>query len=94
VAQEALEIAAAGTEAIYVSVDLGVAQAGGVWAGGATAGLGGRELATAVRMLATGRVAGFDVVAPACDAGLAAAPARDAACAVAEIISGLAAQRP
>ena len=94
VAQEALEVAAAGTEAIYVSLDLGVAGAYGRGAGRAAADLGGRELVTAVRALAKGRVAGFDVVAPACDAGLAAPLARDAACAAVEIVAGPAAQRP
>ena len=94
VAQEALEVAAAGTEAIYVSLDLSVADGQGTWAGSPRAGLGSRELATAIRTVAKGRVVGFDVVAPACDAGLAAPVARDAACAAVEIVAGLAAQRP
>jgi agmatinase len=95
VAQEALEIAAAGTEAIYVSLDLSVAGRADAEATGCPpGGLGGRELATAVRTLASGRVAGLDVCGPSGGVAFDAALARHAACAAAQLVVGLAAQQP
>ena len=95
VAQEALEAAGAGTEAVYVSIDLGAVDAFDAEpAPPLSAGLSARELARAVRTLAGGRVAGLDVC------GLA--PSRDpqgrlaglAVIAALEVLAGLAAQRP
>lgn len=95
VAQEALEAAATGTEALYVSIDLDVAEPcdGGLEAT-ASAGMSARELLRAVRTLSGGRVAGLDVcgLAPRRDpkgrlAALAAGVALEA-------LAGLAAQRP
>jgi agmatinase len=95
VAQEALEAAGAGTEAVYVSIDLGAADASDSGSGSPlSAGLSARELARAVRTLAGGRVAGLDVC------GLA--PSRDpegrlaglAVIAALEVLAGLAGQRP
>lgn len=95
VAQEALEAAATGTEALYVSIDLAVvAPCEGPPELPATTGMSVRELLRAVRTVAGGRVAGLDVC------GLA--PRRDpqgrlaslAARAALEVLAGLAAQRP
>lgn len=95
VAQEALEMAGAGTEALYLSVDIDVVDAsdGGLAPSG-LAGLSARELLRAVRTLASGRVAGFDVcgVAPRRDAQ--GRLARVAAAAALEVLAGIAAQRP
>ena len=92
VAQEALEAAGAGTEAVYVSIDSAprTPRPGSPL----SAGLSARELARAVRTLAGGRVAGLDVC------GLA--PSRDpegrlaglAVIAALEVLAGLVAQRP
>jgi agmatinase len=95
VAQEALEAAATGTEALYVSIDLDVAEPcdGGIEQLG-FAGMSARELMRAVRTLAGGRVAGLDVcgLAPRRDPqGRLAALAAGAAL---EVLAGLAAQRP
>jgi arginase family enzyme len=95
VAQEALEAASAGTEALYLSVDLDVVDpGGGELELPCPAGLGARELLRAVRTLAGGRVTGLDIcgLAPCRDpvgrlAGLATSVA-------AEVLYGLAAQRP
>jgi len=95
VAQEALEAASAGTEAVYVSVDLAATGAPGEGPEHlCSAGLGARELLCALRTLAAGRVAGLDVIglAPRCDplghlAGLAV-------CSAVQVLAGLAAQRP
>jgi arginase family enzyme len=96
VAQEALEVAAAGTEAIYVSLDVDVLDPSRDTAAclRPPAGLGGRELALALRTLAAGRVAGFDVCGSASGQAIADGCGRDAACAVVEVLAGLAAQCP
>jgi agmatinase len=95
VAQEALEAAATGTEALYVSIDLDVAEpCDGESEPAACVGLSVRELLRAVRTLAGGRVAGLDVcgLAPRRDPrGRLAALAAGAAL---EVLAGLAAQRP
>jgi agmatinase len=95
VAQEALEAAATGTEALYVSIDLDVVEpCEGEPEQSAAAGLSVRELLRAVRTLAGGRVAGLDVcgLAPRRDPrGRLAALAAGAAL---EVLAGLAAQRP
>lgn len=95
VAQEALEAVATGTEALYVSLDVAVAEScsGGIEQPAAE-GMSVREVLRAVRTLAGGRVAGLDVCgfAPRRDPGgrLAAL----AAGAALEVLAGLAAQRP
>ena len=95
VAQDALEAAATGTEALYVSIDLDVAEpcCGGLEAS-ANAGLSARDILRAVRTLAGSRVAGLDVcgLAPRCDPQ--GRLARLAAGAALEVLAGLAAQRP
>jgi agmatinase len=62
VAQEALELATTGTEALYVSLDLAVLDAA---AGGEArrepAGLSARELLRALDVVSRGRVAGVDI---------------------------------
>jgi len=87
VAQEALEAAAAGTEAIYLSVDLGVLE------GGADpVGLTTRELVGGASVAADALLAAADVCGggpPSGDAGEAVAAARVAA----EIVAGVARQR-
>jgi len=86
VAQEALEAAAAGTEAVYLSVDLGVLE------GGADPiGLTARELVEGVSVAADALLAAADV----CSDRPAAAGAGDAIAArvAAEIIAGVARQR-
>lgn len=95
VAQEALEAATTGTEALYVSIDLDVSPScdEGLEAS-APVGMSGRELLRAVRTLAGGRVAGLDIcgVAPRRDPqGRLASLAAGAAL---EVLAGLAAQRP
>jgi arginase family enzyme len=95
VAQEALEAAAAGTEAVYLSLDTDAVDPadGGPGSSGST-GLSARELLRALRTLAGASVAGLDVC------GLA--PRRDpqghvgrvAVRAVHEVLAGLAGQRP
>ena len=95
VAQEALEAATAGTEALYISLDVGVIDS--VYGGQKhpdPAGLSARELLRALRVLARGPLAGFDVcgLAPRYDAQghLSQLAARAAV----EVIAGLALQRP
>lgn len=95
VAQEALEQAGAGTEAIYVSLDVGVAGSGSSQrAPHPPDGLGGRELARALHVLSRGRVAGFDVCGATSGPPLAGELGWQVACATAEVLRGLAAQRP
>ena len=95
VAQEALESAGSGTEAVYVSVDVGVVDPG---YGGQTCaddvGLSGPQLVRALRTLATGRIAGFDICCLAPRRDLQGQLARLAARTTVEIVAGLAAQRP
>jgi arginase family enzyme len=87
VAQEALETAAAGTEAVYISVDLGVVA--GV---GDPVGLQARELAAGVKVVASTLLAAADVCAPApsVDAASAGRTAAVGARVAAEIIAGVA----
>jgi arginase family enzyme len=83
VAQEALEVAAAGTEAVYLSVDLGVVA--GI---GDPVGLEARELIDGVRVVSSALLAAADICSggPAASAGAAAVAARAAA----EIAAGAA----
>ena len=87
VAQEALEAAAAGTEAIYLSVDLGVLE------GGADpVGLTTRELVGGASLAADA----FLVAADICGGGPSSGDAGEAAMAArvaAEIVAGVARQR-
>ena len=87
VAQEALETAAAGTEAVYLSVDLGVVA--GI---GDPVGLQARELAAGVAAVASALLAAADVCGPSAPAGAAAAgeAATIGARVAAEIIAGVA----
>lgn len=95
VAQEALELAAAGTEAIYVSLDIDVVDpAHGGQKYPEPGGLSARELLRALRTLATGRVAGFDVCCLAPRYDLQGHLSQLAARAALEVVAGLAAQRP
>ncbi len=87
VAQEALETAASGTEAVYLSVDLGVVA--GI---GDPVGLEARELAAGVAVIASTLLAAADVCGPPSSPGsspggtAAAVGARIAA----EIVAGVA----
>jgi arginase family enzyme len=94
VAQDALEAAAAGTEAVYLSLDVTVAGSASGASTTASPGLGARELLHALRTLATGRLAGLDVccLAPARD--LSGALGRIAAASVLTVLEGVAAQGP
>jgi hypothetical protein len=87
VAQEALETAAAGTEAVYVSVDLGVVA--GI---GDPVGLQARELAAGVAVVSTALLAAADVCGPgaAADDATEARSAASGARVAAEIITGVA----
>jgi arginase family enzyme len=80
VAQEALEVAASGTEAVYVSVDLGV-----VAGLGDPVGLEARELVAGVQVVSAALLAAADICGGGA-AGSAAAAARVAA----EICAGIA----
>ena len=88
VAQEALETAAAGTEAVYLSVDLGVVA--GI---GDPVGLQARELAAGVAVVSTALLAAADVCGPGPSAGSAVTQGHSAAAGAriaAEIIAGIA----
>jgi arginase family enzyme len=89
VAQEALETAAAGTEAVYLSVDLGVVA--GI---GDPVGLQMRELAAGVAVVSGALLAAADVCGPGPSAGAAPAEGHAAAGAAArvaaEIVAGVA----
>ncbi len=95
VAQEALELAAAGTEAVYVSLDVDVLDPA---CGGQKClepgGLSARELLRALRILARGRIAGFDICCLAPRYDPQGHLGRLAARAAVEVIAGLALQRP
>jgi arginase family enzyme len=84
IAQEALETAASGTEAVYLSVDLAVLA--GI---GDPVGLEARELATGVAAVSSALLAAADVCAPRATPGSAAGVAA-AARVAAEIIAGVA----
>jgi arginase family enzyme len=95
VAQEALETATAGTEALYVSLDVGVVDpAYGGQAHPDPGGLSARELLRALRVLARGPVAGFDVCGLAPRYDLQGHLSQLAARAALEVIAGIALQRP
>ncbi len=87
VAQEALETAAAGTEAVYLSVDLGVVA--GI---GDPVGLQARELAAGVAVVSAALLAASDVCGPGAspDAAAASGSAAAGARVAAEIIAGVA----
>ena len=95
VAQEALETATAGTEALYVSLDVDVVDpAHGGQQYPEPAGLSARELLRALRVLSRGPVAGFDVCGLAPRYDLQGHLSQLAARAALEVIAGIALQRP
>jgi agmatinase len=95
VAQEALETASAGTEALYVSLDIDVVDpAHGGQKYPDPAGLSARELIRALRVIARGPVAGFDICCLAPRYDLQGHLSQLAARAALEVIAGLALQRP
>lgn len=95
VAQEALELAASGTEALCISLDVDVVDpAHGGQKYPDPGGLGARELLRALRILATGRVAAFDICCLAPRYDLQGHLSHLAARAAVEVIAGLAAQQP
>ncbi len=95
VAQEALESATAGTEALYLSLDVNVLDpAHGGQKYPDPGGLSARELLRALRVLAQGPVAGFDVCCLAPRYDLQGHLSQLAARAALEVIAGLALQRP
>ena len=95
VAQEALEAATAGTEALYVSLDIDVVDpAHGGQKYPDPAGLSAREVLRALRLLARGPVAGFDVCCLAPRYDLQGHLSQLAARAALEVIAGIALQLP
>jgi agmatinase len=95
VAQEALETATAGTEALYVSLDIDVVDpAHGGQKYPDPAGLSAREIVRALRVLARGPVAGFDICCLAPRYDLQGHLSQLAARAALEVIAGIALQRP
>jgi agmatinase len=95
VAQEALEAAGAGTEAIYVSLDIDVVDpAHGGQKYPDPAGLSARELLRALRVLSRGRIAGLDICCLAPRYDLQGHLSQLAARAAVEVVAGLALQRP
>jgi arginase family enzyme len=86
VAQEALELAAAGTEAVYLSVDVGVLA--GI---GDPVGLAARELTAGVRVVASALLAAADICGSGPGMGGGDGPAA-AARVAAEIAAGVAAR--
>jgi arginase family enzyme len=95
VAQEALEAATAGTEALYISLDIGVVDpAYGGQKCPDPAGLSARELLRALRTLAAGRLAAFDICCLAPRYDLQGHLSQLAARAAAEVVAGMALQRP
>lgn len=84
VAQEALEVAAAGTEAVYLSVDLAVLA-------GVTepVGLSARELVCGVATAATALLAAADICGAGAEKGGAAVSVGVAARVAAEIVAGM-----
>lgn len=89
VAQEAVEAATRGTEAVYLSLDVGVLDPGR--GGGEPGGLSARELLRALRVASRAPLAGLDVSGVTGEAG---STARTAARAVLEILFGLGLQFP
>jgi arginase family enzyme len=95
VAQEALEAAGAGTEAIYVSLDIDVVDpAHGGQKYPDPGGLSARELLRALRVLSRGRVAGLDICCLAPRYDLQGHLSQLAARAAVEVVAGVALQRP
>jgi agmatinase len=95
VAQEALEAATAGTEAMYVSLDVDVVDpAYGGQKHPDPGGLSARELLRALRLLSRGPVAGFDVCGLAPRYDLQGHLSQLAARAALEVVAGIAVQRP
>jgi agmatinase len=95
VAQEALEIAGKGTEAVYVSLDIDVVDpAHGGQKYPDPAGLSARELLQALRILNSGRIVGFDVCCLAPRYDLQGHLCQLAARSAVEVVAGLALQRP
>jgi agmatinase len=95
IAQEALEAATAGTEALYISLDIDVVDpAYGGQKYPDPAGLSARELVLALRVLARGPLAGFDICCLAPRYDLQGHLSQLAARAAVEVIAGLALQRP
>ena len=95
VAQEALETATAGTEALYLSLDIDVVDpAHGGQKYPDPAGLSAREVIRALRVLARGPIAGFDICCLAPRYDLQGHLSQLAARAALEVIAGLALQRP
>jgi arginase family enzyme len=95
VAQEALEAATAGTEALYISLDIDVVDpAYGGQKYPDPGGLSARELLRALRVLARGHLAGFDICCLAPRYDLQGHLSQLAARAAVEVIAGLALQRP
>jgi arginase family enzyme len=87
VAQEALEIASAGAEAVYLSVDVGVVA--GI---GDPVGLQARELTAGVAVVASALLAAADVCGPSVSAGAATGEGAATTCArvAAEIVAAVA----
>jgi agmatinase len=95
VAQEAFEAATAGTEALYISLDIDVVDpAHGGQKYPDPAGLSAREVIHALRVLARGPLAGFDVCCLAPRYDLQGHLSQLAARAAVEVIAGIALQRP
>ncbi|HJW75131.1 MAG TPA: arginase family protein [Thermoleophilia bacterium] len=95
VAQEALEAATRGTEALYISLDIDVVDtAHGGQKYPEPGGLSARELLRALRVLSRAHVAGFDLCCLAPRYDLQGHLSQLAARAALEVIAGVALQRP
>jgi arginase family enzyme len=95
VAQEALEKATSGTEAMYISLDIDVVDpAHGGQKYPDPAGLSARELLSALRSLCRGPIAAFDICCLAPRYDLQGHLSQLAARAAVEVIAGVARQRP
>jgi arginase family enzyme len=95
VAQEALETATRGTEALYISLDIDVVDtAHGGQKYPEPGGLSARELLRALRVLSRAHVTGFDICCLAPRYDLQGHLSQLAARAVLEVIAGIALQRP
>lgn len=95
VAREALEVATAGTEAIYISLDIDVVDpAHGGQKYPDPAGLSARELLRALRLLSSSRVAAFDICCLAPRYDLQGHLSQLAARAAVEVVAGMARQHP
>jgi arginase family enzyme len=95
VAQDALEIATRGTEAVYISLDIDVVDtAHGGQKYPEPGGLSARELLRTLRVLSRAHVAGFDLCCLAPRYDLQGHLSQLAARAALEVIAGMALQRP